>query len=366
MNDDKKDLSIAPLESWIEAKKGGVLISGPCSAETREQTVKTCVQLAETGYVSALRAGIWKPRTRPGNFEGIGSEGLSWLQEAKKITGLPITTEVANAKHVYEAMRHGLDILWIGARTTVNPFAVQEVADALKGVDIPVIVKNPINPDLGLWMGAFERLEKAGISKLAGLHRGFSYHGKSKFRNEPRWQIPIELKTRVPELPILCDPSHICGTRSLLQEVAQEAMDLNYDGLMLESHIDPTNAWSDAKQQVTPEDLAVLMSKIIHRNPSDVEQVDSRDIVALRKMINGIDDELLRLLSDRMKIAEEIGSVKKANNVTILQPARWNAILDRNINFGMENGLSKEFIHKFLKAIHQESINHQIKIMNNE
>ena len=282
------------------------------------------------------------------------------------MTGLPVATEVANAKHVYESVRHGIDILWIGARTTVNPFAVQEIADALKGVDIPVIVKNPINPDIGLWVGAFERFAKSGITKLAGLHRGFSYHGKSKFRNEPRWQIPIELKTSFPELPILCDPSHICGTRSMLQEIAQEAMDLNFDGLMLESHINPEQAWSDAKQQVSPDDLTKIMDQIIFRSHEDLEKVDGKDITSLRKMINGIDDDLLRLLAERMKIAEEIGEVKKRNNITILQPARWNNILDRNISFGVENGLSKDFIHRFLKAVHQESINHQIKIMNDD
>ena len=359
-------MPIESISEWLEPKMGTVLISGPCSAETREQTIETCVRLAKTGMVSALRAGIWKPRTRPGSFEGIGAEGLKWLQEAKELTKLPITTEVANSKHVYEALRHGVDILWIGARTTVNPFSVQEIADSLKGVNIPVIVKNPINPDLGLWIGALERFEKSGISKLAALHRGFSYHGKSRYRNEPRWQLPIELKTRVPDIPLLCDPSHICGNRELLREIAQEAMDLNYDGLMLESHITPDVAWSDAKQQVTPETLAEIMSSLIFREHEDVGSIRNKGITGLRKMINGIDDELIKLLAERMKIAEEIGVVKKQNNITILQPARWNTILERNISLGVENGLSRDFVFKFLKAVHQESINHQVKIMNED
>ena len=243
--------SVVKIQDWLPGKelKRPVVISGPCSAETEEQVVETCVRLAKTGTVDVLRAGIWKPRTRPGSFEGIGSVGLEWMNTAKKETGLPITTEVANVKHVYEALKAGVDILWIGARTTVNPFSVQEIADALKGVDIPVLIKNPVNPDLELWIGAIERIHQAGINRVGAIHRGFAKHGEKKFRNAPQWQIPIELKRRIPDLSIIVDPSHICGNREGLAAIAQEAMDLNYDGAIIESHIDPDNAWSDAKQQ---------------------------------------------------------------------------------------------------------------------
>jgi len=357
---------MVPIQEWIPGKKidRPVVISGPCSAETEEQTVETCKRLAATGKVDILRAGIWKPRTRPGMFEGIGSVGLQWLKTAKEETGLPVTVEVANVKHVYEALRTGVDILWIGARTTVNPFSVQEIADALKGVDIPVLVKNPVNPDLELWIGAIERLQQAGISRIGAIHRGFAFHGEKKFRNTPHWQIPIELMRRLPQLPIICDPSHICGNRVDLAAIAQESMDLNYDGIMLESHIDPDNAWSDAKQQVVPERIAEIVTNLVVRseNPDKADNL----LEAYREQIDKYDDAILSLFAQRMKVAENIGRYKKENGITILQSKRWEDILQHMTDKGTKAGLSPEFIEKWLKAVHQESINHQNMVMNAE
>ena len=346
--------------------KKPLIISGPCSAETEEQVLATALALQKTGKVDVLRAGIWKPRTRPGSFEGIGTKGLAWLQKAREITGLPLAVEVATAKQVEDALHFGVDILWVGARTTVNPFSVQEVADALRGVDTTVLIKNPINPDLELWIGAVERIQKAGISKVGLIHRGFSSYGNTQYRNAPMWHLAIELKRRMPELPMICDPSHISGRRDILQEVSQEAIDLDYDGLMLETHVDPDNAWSDAKQQVTPEKLAELLDGIVWRR----EHTDKKDfnsaLEKLRAQINQVDDEIMLLLGNRMKIAEKIGSYKKENNITILQTNRWNEILDRNIAKGEKLGLTKEFILKYFDAVHLESINRQNKVMNDE
>lgn len=344
--------------------KKPVIISGPCSAETELQVLETAIRLARTGKVDMLRAGIWKPRTKPGNFEGIGVEGLPWLQKAKEITGLPYTVEVATAKHVEDALKHGVDVVWIGARTTVNPFSVQEVAEALAGVDIPVLLKNPINPDLELWMGGLERLEKVGLRKLGVIHRGFSNYGNTEFRNAPMWHLPIELKRRLPQLPMICDPSHICGKREGLLEVAQKAIDLDYDGLMIESHIDPDKAWSDAKQQVTPERLAEMLDKIVWRHETTNKQEFLTALEKLRQQINHIDDELMVLLSNRMKVAEQIGLYKKENNITILQTNRWNEILENSIRKGEKMGLTKDFILKYLDAVHLESINRQNRVMN--
>ncbi|WP_346318599.1 chorismate mutase [Chitinophaga sp. YIM B06452] len=344
--------------------KKPLIISGPCSAETEEQTLATALALAKTGKVDVLRAGIWKPRTRPGSFEGIGAKGLPWLQKAKELTGMPTTVEVATAKQVEDALHFGVDILWIGARTTVNPFSVQDVADALKGVKIPVLIKNPINPDLELWIGAVERIAKAGIEKIGLIHRGFSSYGNTEYRNAPMWHLAIELKRRHPELPMICDPSHISGRRDILQAVAQEAIDLDYDGLMLETHVDPDNAWSDAKQQITPEKFGEMLDNITWRH----ERTDQKDfntaLEKLRNQINGIDDEILLLLGNRMKIAEKIGQYKKDNNITILQTNRWNEILDRGIRAGEKLGLTKDFILKYFDAVHLESINRQNKVMN--
>src|SRR5690606_35167617 len=299
------------MDVW---NKRPLIISGPCSAETEEQVLETATQLAATGKVDVLRAGIWKPRTRPGSFEGIGAKGLPWMAQAKKITGLPIAVEVANAKQVQDALHFDVDILWIGARTTVNPFSIQEVADALKGVDVPVLIKNPINPDLELWTGAVERVAKAGVKEIGLIHRGFSSYGNTEYRNAPMWHLAIEMKRRNPEIPIINDPSHISGRRDNLQELAQKAIDLDYDGLMIESHIDPDNAWSDAKQQITPEVLAALLDGIKWRKEEVDEAAYHAVLEKLRQQINHLDDELLQILGQRMKIADSIGRFKKDNN----------------------------------------------------
>jgi chorismate mutase len=350
----------------IEAllQKRPLVISGPCSAETEEQVVQTANRLAATGKVDILRAGIWKPRTRPGSFEGIGTKGLPWLQRAKKESGLPVAVEVATGKQVEDALHFDVDVLWIGARTTVNPFSVQEVADALRGVDIPVLIKNPINPDLELWVGAVERVAKAGIRNIGLIHRGFSSYGNTEYRNAPMWHLAIEMKRRNPGMLLINDPSHISGRRDILQDVAQKAIDLDFDGLIMESHIDPDNAWSDAKQQVTPEKLGEIIGSIIWRK----EDINSEEMHAamekLRTQINQLDDELMQLLGQRMKIADKIGQYKKDNNITILQTNRWNSILERAYVKGEQLGLSKEFITKYFDAVHMESINHQNRIMN--
>jgi chorismate mutase len=344
--------------------KRPLIISGPCSAETEEQVLQTAQRLAATGKVDMLRAGIWKPRTKPGMFEGIGAKGLPWLQQAKKITGLPTTVEVATGKQVQDALTFDVDVLWIGARTTVNPFSVQEVADALRGVDVPVLIKNPINPDLELWSGAVERVARVGIKQIGLIHRGFSSYGNTEYRNAPMWHLAIEMKRRNPELLLINDPSHICGRRDILMDVAQKAIDLDFDGLMIESHIDPDNAWSDAKQQVTPERLAEMISAIIWRNDDVTSESFHAALDKLREQINHLDDELMQLLGQRMKIADKIGEYKKNNNVTILQTNRWNQILEKAYTKGDVLGLSKEFITKYFDAVHMESINHQNKIMN--
>jgi chorismate mutase len=344
--------------------KRPIIISGPCSAETEEQVLETAQRLANTGKINVLRAGIWKPRTRPGMFEGIGTKGLPWMQKAKQLTGLPVTVEVATAKQVEDALHFDVDILWIGARTTVNPFSVQEIADALKGVDIPVLIKNPINPDLELWGGAVERVARAGVKQIGLIHRGFSNYGNTEYRNAPMWHLAIEMKRRNPEMPMICDPSHISGRRDILLDISQKSVDLDFDGLMIESHIDPDNAWSDAKQQITPEVVAEMLDKIIWRK----EDVNSEEYHAalekLRQQINHLDDEMMQLLGQRMKIADKIGTYKRENNITILQTNRWNEILERGFNRGEKVGLSKEFITRYLDAVHMESINHQNKIMN--
>lgn len=347
-------------------KKRPLIISGPCSAETEEQVLQTARGLAATGKVDALRAGIWKPRTKPGLFEGIGVKGLPWLNQAKKATGLPIAVEVATDKHVEDALQFDIDILWIGARTTVNPFSVQEVADALRGTNVPVLVKNPINPDLELWSGAIERLQKAGVKEIGMIHRGFSNYGNMEYRNAPMWHLPIEMKRRFPELLMISDPSHICGNRLMLQSVAQKSIDLDFDGLMIESHIDPDNAWSDAKQQVTPERLKEMLDELVWREENVSSEDFANALAKLREQINHIDDELMLLIGQRMKIADKIGEYKKENNVTILQTNRWNEILEKAVNRGQALGLSKDFIMRYFDALHLESISHQNKVMYDE
>ena len=344
--------------------KKPIIIAGPCSAETEEQVFETSKLLSEIGKVNMLRAGIWKPRTRPGNFEGVGEIGLKWLVDAGKTFNLPVTTEVANSKHVEQALKAGVDVLWIGARTTVNPFSVQDIADAVKGTDIPVMIKNPINPDIQLWVGAIERIAAAGINDISAIHRGFSSFEKTKFRNVPKWGIPIELMRLFPDLPIICDPSHIGGSRELIESISQKAMDMNMSGLMIETHITPDKAWSDASQQVTPKRLNEIITKLVVRdktiqNPEFLTKLDS-----LRTQIDDSDQRLLELLAQRFKVISEIGHYKKENNTTILQPDRWFEILKNRKENGNDLGINEEFIDSLLKLIHKESVLLQTKIMN--
>jgi len=357
-------LDTSGIKDWEGYKGRPFLVSGPCSAESEEQVIETSKALAVTGKVSIFRAGIWKPRTRPNSFEGVGNAGLKWLRRVRQETGLLVGTEVANEKHVYEALKYGIDMLWIGARTSVNPITVQEIVDALKGVDVMVFVKNPVNPDIELWIGALERIASAGIKRLGAIHRGFSTYEKTIYRNQPNWQLPIELRRRIPEIPILCDPSHIAGSREYLHEISQKAMDLNFDGLMIESHINPEKALSDASQQVNPEELKELLSRLILRSPSTDDPKLLDVLGELRQQIDVFDDHLLDLLEKRMKVSETIGRYKKENNITILQSARWDEIVKRAMIKGRAKGLSEELIDSMFKAIHQESINRQMKIMN--
>ena len=354
------------LRSWLDDLNldHPLVIAGPCSAETESQVLQIAHDLKNSD-VSIFRAGIWKPRTRPGNFEGVGSIGLKWLQKVKKQTGLLITTEVANANHVKIALDHDIDVLWIGARSTVSPFIVQEIADALQNTDKIVLLKNPVNPDLSLWYGGIERLYSANIKKLGVIHRGFSTYSKTKFRNNPEWQIPIELQNKFPDLPLICDPSHICGRRDTIEETSQKALDLNFDGLMIETHNDPDNAWSDASQQITPKTLIKLMKDLVIRKESVQERSFIKELENLRIKIDDADSQILDILGNRMKVSDEIGKIKKKQNVAILQSERWKNILKKMISDGKQRGLSEDFILKIFKAIHQESINHQEKILKN-
>ena len=359
------DLNLETFEFEGLVAKRPLILAGPCSAESEEQVMETARQLKQYG-VKIFRAGIWKPRTRPNSFEGMGRKALPWLKRVKEELGMLTATEVANVKHVYEALKAGIDILWIGARTTANPFAVQEIADSLKDVNIPVMVKNPVNPDPELWIGALERLNNSGISKLAAIHRGFSIYGKSFYRNHPQWQIPIELKRRIPNLPIITDPSHICGNRELLFEISQKAMDLNFEGLIIETHIDPDHAWSDAQQQITPKVLNDLLNNLVLRTANVENAVLMTTLEELRHEIDKYDDKLLEILECRMAVSRKIGEHKKKNNITILQSSRWDELLRRRIEEAGKKGLSEEFIIKLFRAIHQESINHQTKVMNSK
>jgi chorismate mutase len=345
--------------------KRPLIISGPCSAETEEQVIKGAQDLAATGQVDVFRAGIWKPRTKPGNFEGVGAVGLPWLQKAKELSGLPLAVEIATAKQVELALAHNIDLLWIGARSTVNPFSVQEIADALRGVQVPIMIKNPINADIELWSGAMERIARANVAKIGLIHRGFSSYGNTQYRNAPMWHLAIDMKLRYPDAIMLNDPSHICGRRDTLYSVMQKAADLNYDGLMIESHIKPDQAWSDAAQQVTAAHLSELLNSIQWRKEFTDATSDHQALEVLRQKINQLDDEVLQLLGQRMRLAEDIGRYKKENNITILQAGRWTQILENAITSGATLGLSKSFIQKYYDAIHIESINHQKKIMDN-
>ena len=341
-----------------------LVIAGPCSAETEEQVLKIAHELKDSD-VTAYRAGIWKPRTRPGMFEGVGAIGLKWLQKVKKETGLMLATEVANSVHVDLALEHDVDILWIGARSTVSPFIVQEIADALKGTDKIVLIKNPVNPDLSLWMGGVERIHSADIKNIGVIHRGFSSYDKSKYRNNPEWQIAVEFQNNFPDIPLICDPSHIAGRRDLIFDLSQTSLDLNYDGLMIESHWDPDNAWSDAAQQITPSNLIQLMKELKIRNLSVNQEDYLKKLEKLRTKIDSADNDILDILGKRMRISDDIGKIKKKENVAILQSKRWNEILGKMILEGKERGLSEEFVLKIFKAIHQESINHQENILKN-
>lgn len=352
------------MRNWLDAFKLNhpFVIAGPCSAETEEQVLKIAHELKNSD-VSVFRAGIWKPRTRPGGFEGIGEIGLKWLKKAKEETGLLMGTEVATAAHCKLALEYDIDVLWVGARTTANPFAVQEIADTLAGTDKIVLVKNPVNPDMALWLGGVERLHMAGIKNLGVIHRGFSTYEKTKYRNIPEWQIAIELQNKFPDLPLIIDPSHITGNRNMILEVTQEALDLNYDGMIIETHNDPDNAWSDAAQQVTPDALKQILKDLKIRKVSGDSDFENK-MTKLRANIDVLDANLLELLGKRMKVADEIGQVKKENNVAVLQNSRWNEIQEKMVAEGAKKGLSEEFITKLFKSIHQESIEHQEKIIN--
>jgi chorismate mutase len=347
----------------IIAKKP-IIIAGPCSAETEEQVMTCAKALSNDNRVTLFRAGIWKPRTRPGSYEGIGNTGLQWLQQVKQETGLKTATEVATVKHISEALKHDLDVLWIGARTSGNPFSMQEIAEALTGVDVTVLIKNPVNPDLELWIGAVERIRKAGIQNIGVIHRGFSSYEKIRYKNQPLWQLPIEIKRRLPDVPIFCDPSHISGNRAFLLEISQKAMDLDYDGLMIEVHPDPDCALSDAKQQITPRQLAELLDQLILRNPSSSDVNFIHVLEELRCKVNNYDEKIVELLGLRMEIAKEIGRYKKENNITILQKNRWDEIIIHAEQKAAQYGMSKEFIDTVFNAIHIESINNQNAIMN--
>lgn len=336
-----------------------LVIAGPCSAETEEQVMCTAKQLAEKGC-HIFRAGVWKPRTKPGGFEGNGEVALPWLAQVKKETGMLISTEVATPEHVELALKYGVDVLWVGARTSANPFAMQALADSLKGVDVPVLVKNPVNPDLELWIGALERINQAGIKRLGAIHRGFSSYDKKIYRNLPMWQIPIELHRRLPELPIICDPSHIGGTRELIAPLCQQAMDLGFDGLIVESHCEPDKAWSDAKQQVTPDVLDYILSLLVVRN----ESVTTEGINVLRKQIDELDNQLMDLLAKRMRVCREIGQYKKEHNMTVLQTARYNEILEKRGAQGALCGMGAKFVKKIFEEVHEESVRQQIEILN--
>ena len=353
------------LRTWLDDLNldHPLVIAGPCSAETEEQVLKIAHDLKNTD-VNYFRAGIWKPRTRPGNFEGVGALGLKWLQKVQKETGMKVCTEVANATHVKLALEHDIDLLWIGARSTVSPFIMQEIADALKGTDKPVLIKNPVNPDLALWLGGIERIYSSGVKNIGAIHRGFSTYEKTKYRNNPEWQLAIEFQNRFPNIPLINDPSHITGKRDMIIDVSQEALDLNFDGLMIETHCDPDNAWSDAAQQVTPQTLIQIMQDLKIRKETDAEADYNKALDNLRAQIDVVDNQIIGLLGKRMKASDGIGTLKKQKNVAVLQSKRWNEILGRMVLEGQDNGLSEEFILKMFKAIHQESINHQEKIIN--
>lgn len=351
---------IKPIKFCGVDSKRPVVIAGPCSAETGEQVMETAKDLAKNG-VRIFRAGIWKPRTKPGGFEGVGSVGLTWLQEVKKETGMLVATEVANKQHVEEALNAGVDVLWIGARTSANPFAMQEIADSLVGADVPVLVKNPVNPDLELWIGAMQRIYNAGIRQIGAIHRGFSAYGKHLYRNMPQWHIPIELRRRMPELTLICDPSHIGGKRELVAPLSQQAMDMGFDGLIVESHCDPDSAWSDKSQQVTPEVLNFILNMLVVRDTTQTTE----SLTLLRQQIDQIDNDLLEALSKRMRISREIGQYKKEHSMPVVQTGRYDDILNSRAAAAEELGMNGDFMKTVYQAIHEESVRQQIEVLNN-
>lgn len=351
---------IKPIKFCGVDSKRPVVIAGPCSAETEEQVMETAKDLAKNG-VRIFRAGIWKPRTKPGGFEGMGSVGLTWLQEVKKETGMLVATEVANKQHVEEALNAGVDVLWIGARTSANPFAMQEIADSLVGADVPVLVKNPVNPDLELWIGAMQRIYNAGIRQIGAIHRGFSAYGKHLYRNMPQWHIPIELRRRMPELTLICDPSHIGGKRELVAPLSQQAMDMGFDGLIVESHCDPDSAWSDKSQQVTPEVLNFILNMLVVRDTTQTTE----SLTLLRQQIDQIDNDLLEALSKRMRISREIGQYKKEHSMPVVQTGRYDDILNSRAAAAEELGMNGDFMKTVYQAIHEESVRQQIEVLNN-
>lgn len=351
---------IKPIKFCGVDSKRPVVIAGPCSAETEEQVMETAKDLAKNS-VRIFRAGIWKPRTKPGGFEGVGSVGLTWLQEVKKETGMLVATEVANKQHVEEALNAGVDVLWIGARTSANPFAMQEIADSLVGADVPVLVKNPVNPDLELWIGAMQRIYNAGIRQIGAIHRGFSAYGKHLYRNMPQWHIPIELRRRMPELTLICDPSHIGGKRELVAPLSQQAMDMGFDGLIVESHCDPDSAWSDKSQQVTPEVLNFILNMLVVRDTTQTTE----SLTLLRQQIDQIDNDLLEALSKRMRISREIGQYKKEHSMPVVQTGRYDDILNSRAAAAEELGMNGDFMKTVYQAIHEESVRQQIEVLNN-
>jgi chorismate mutase len=352
------ELDILPLAEWIGTGNAPVIISGPCSAESEKQVMETAKAVSVIPHVRVFRAGIWKPRTRPGLFEGVGTEGLKWMAAVRAETGLLTTVEVANPGHVEAALKHQIDILWIGARTVVNPFSLQDLAQALKGTNIPVMIKNPVNPDLNLWIGAIERINHSGIKKIAAIHRGFYFFDKTPYRNAPMWEIPIELKRLVPALPVICDPSHICGDRESLRDISQKALDLEMNGLMVESHIDPAHALTDPNQQITPGQLADLIGTLIIRKQSGNVEFETK-LEELRSEVDKLDAELINILARRMGLIDEIGRYKLDHNITILQLKRWSNIVQDRLNAGLDSGLKQEFLQKLLEIVHNESIQRQ-------
>ena len=352
--------TIKPIQFKGVDNKRPIIIAGPCSAETEEQVMSTATDLAKAG-IKIFRAGIWKPRTKPGGFEGIGEEGLVWLERVQKETGMLVATEVATRQHVEAALKHGVDVLWIGARTSANPFAMQEIADTRKGVDVPVLVKNPVNPDLELWIGAMQRLHNAGITRIGAIHRGFSAYGKHLYRNMPQWHIPIELRRRLPNMTIFCDPSHIGGKRELVAPLSQQAMDLGFDGLIIESHCDPDCAWSDKSQQVNPEVLNFILNTLVVRDTTQTTE----SLTLLRQQIDQIDGEIIEALAKRMRVSREIGQYKKEHSMPVLQTGRYDDVLNTRARNAEEMGMSGDFMKTVYQAIHEESVRQQIEVLNN-